>query len=218
MYAPLHTHSWTITYISQVHFVSPYIQSFSSTPSLMCVRGGGAPTLESGMGISCPQQDTLFLIIFFVPETHHFKSFFSSRDSTHIFEGKKTKKKQKHFQAKFSLIKSIFQHQRYNFFFFFAKICSQDPSFKLKNLFCRPYFWKPVHHIPTKMIWTISPWVSHSPSPYLLLDQHLHFSGTFCELPTIQSLSSTPSLMCVFPHRILPCMIHLQNKTILTFQ
>ena len=31
-----------------------------------------------------------------------------------------------------------------------AKICSQNPSFLRKNLFCRPYYWKPVRHIQKK--------------------------------------------------------------------
>ena len=31
-----------------------------------------------------------------------------------------------------------------------AKICSQGPSFLRKNPFGRPYFWKPMRHIPTK--------------------------------------------------------------------
>ena len=36
-----------------------------------------------------------------------------------------------------------------------AKICSQVPNLLRKNLFCRPYFWKPVWHIPTKKIWVL---------------------------------------------------------------
>ena len=129
----------------------------------MCVRGWGALTLESGMGMCCPQQD---------PFSDHFLLFQrptisspSSVPETPLTFSKEKNKNKNIFKLNFHWLIVNFSTKDTFFFSFLAKICSQDPSFKLKKLFCRSYFWKPVQHIPTKMIWTISPRVSPSPSP-----------------------------------------------------
>ena len=75
----------------------------------------------------CHPQDPLFQAIFFTSETHHFKPFFSLRDTT------------------------------YNFWKIFVNICSQDPGFKPKNTFRRLYFWKFGQHRPTQKLFEYLP-------------------------------------------------------------
>ena len=72
------------------------------------------------------------------PETHLFNPFSRSWDPTWIFW------KNLAFQDQFSPIVSS---QDTNF----SKNLSGDPSFKPKNQFRRPYFWKPGRRVPTKI-------------------------------------------------------------------
>ena len=89
---------------------------------------------------------------FFASETHHFKSFFSSRDPTHIF-----KKKENAFSSSIFLFLGKFQLQRQTFSHKWV-----PKTLKPKNLFQRPYFWEPTWHIPTKNDLNYLPWVASS--------------------------------------------------------
>ena len=80
-----------------------------------------------------PHSRPPFQAIFFSPETHHFKLFFSSRHPTYVLL------KLLHFQAQLWLNSSTW-----------------DTNFS-KNLFPRPYFWKPGRRIPKNIIWVSPP-------------------------------------------------------------
>ena len=81
-----------------------------------------------------------------VPETHLFTPSVSSYELP--------------FSEKFSIFRPIslrfwqnFSSKHTNF----GENFSQDPSFLRRNLFCKPYFWKPMQRIPTKKSWLSLP-------------------------------------------------------------
>ena len=99
--------------------------------------GGGTLTLERGMGM-CRGHDPLFLN-FFQASRHSLAYQFTINAPLMC--------------PPFSIFRKILDFQPcfgQNFRSQDANFCSQDPSLFKENPLPRPYFWKPLWHIPTK--------------------------------------------------------------------